>query len=108
MELLNPGLELFGAMGVDFPSDTESLFSDRLHGALDCELSKDIASLLDIQQNWDERPPSEAGAENDSVFSDDSFKDRAPPGLFLATVTQFLRSEATLQIFRGLVPKKLP
>ena len=35
MELLNPGLELFGAMGVDFPSDTESLFSDRLHGALD-------------------------------------------------------------------------
>ena len=74
MELLNPGLELFGAMGVDFPSDTESLFSDRLHGTLDCELSKDIASLLDIQQNWDERPPSEAGAENDSVFSDDSFK----------------------------------
>ena len=74
MELLNPGLELFGAQGVDFPDDTESLFSERLPRVLDCELSKEISSLLDIQQNWDQRPPSDAGAENDSVFSDDSFK----------------------------------
>ena len=74
MELLNPGLELFGAQGVDFSDDTESLFSERLPRVLDCELSKEISSLLDIQQNWDQRPPSDAGTENDSVFSDDSFK----------------------------------